>query len=419
MLKILWITNNLLPKTAAYLQCQAASSGTWLIDIADMLSKQKDVQLAVACVYGKEFKKIDLDGVTYYLLPGNGKNMLFYTKRFEKLWKQINADFQPDIVHLHGTEYSHGLAFLHACPSVKAVVSIQGVLNRIKDADFAELPSSVFFWNRTLREWMHCNGALEMHAIHKKNAKYEREIANRVQYANGVNAWDTSIFQAINPQLKMFLLEYNLREEIYQSRKWNVEDMQRRTIFTNPGGTPLKGLHQLLKAVVLLKDKYPDILVKVPGMGKDGKIQVKDAYSKYIAKMIRKYNLQDNVCFLGRQTADEICQNILSANVMVIPSAMENVSTMLREAMYLGCPVIASFRGGMADFVSDKNDGFLFDYPDYPYLAKRIDQLFSDDALCVRFSNNAILKAEKAHDRENNVRGYLQMYQVIYNDERK
>ena len=102
----------LLPKPANALQVTTSPSGTWMFDISERLSKEKDVRLAVACVHGKEFKKIEVDNVTYYLLPGTGKNMLFYTKRFEKLWKQINAEFQPDIVHLHGTEYSHGLAFL-------------------------------------------------------------------------------------------------------------------------------------------------------------------------------------------------------------------------------------------------------------------------------------------------------------------
>lgn len=419
MLKILWITNTILPKAAEYVQSQAPSSGTWLIDIADMLSKQKDIQFAVACVHGKEFKKFELDGTTYYLLPGNGKNMLFYTKRFEKIWKQINEDFKPDIVHLHGTEYSHGLAFLRACPSVNAVLSIQGVLNRIKDVDFGELPKSVFFWNRTFKEWTHFNGVLEMHAIHKKNAKYEREIINRVKYLHGVNVWDTSMCASINPKLKIFRFDNNLREEVYAAEKWDVQKMQRHTIFTNPGGTPLKGLHQLLKAVALLKDKYPDILVKVPGMGKDGKLCVKDSYAKYIAKLIRKEGLENHVEFLNRQSAEEMCRQIQLANVTVIPSATESVSMILREAMYLGCPCVTSFRGGMADYIADKHDGFVYDYPEYPCLATRIDQLFSDDELCVRFSQNAKQKANATHNREKNVGAYLKMYQEINYNERR
>ena len=108
-----------------------------------------------------------------------------------------------------------------------------------------------------------------------------------------------------------------------------------------------------------------------------------------------------------------MCENILSANVTVIPSAIEGTSLVLREAMYLGCPCIASFRGGMGDFVSDKEDGFLYDYQEYPYLAARIAEIFNDDSLAQRFSVNGIKKAELAHDRAKNIDEYINMYEKI------
>lgn len=402
-----------MPELAEHLKVQTGASGTWMIDISRMLAKHPDVDLAIACVYGKTFKKEKINGITYYTLPGNGKNMLFYTKKYESIWKEINKDFAPDIVHLHGTEYSHGLSFLRAVPNVKAVVSIQGILNRIKDVDFGELPIRYFIFGRTMRQNLHMNGEIEMHYVHKKNAKYEKEILSRVQYVNGVNTWDTALCMAINPKLRVFKIEYNLRQEMYSSPKWDVEKVERHTIFTNPGGTPLKGLHQLIEAVALLKNKYPDIKLKVPGMGSNGKLSISGAYAKYISKLICKYQLNDNIVFLGRQSGEQMCANMLSSRVTVIPSAIEGTSLILREAMFLGAPVVAAFRGGMADFVSDKVDGFLYDYQEYPYLAKRIEQIFESDELCMQFSQAAIQKATEAHNREKNMADYLQMYHSI------
>lgn len=412
-MKILWIVNMLMPDAAEYLKTQTGTSGTWMIDISRMLAKQEGIRLAIACVHGKEYKKFQVDGITYYLLPGTGKNMLFYTKKYEKVWKGINAEFQPDIVHLHGTEYSHGLSFLRACPNVKAVVSIQGLLNRIKDVDYGEIPFKELLFNRTLKQNLKFNGEIEMHFLHKKNAKYETEILKRVAYINGVNAWDISLCKSINPRLRTFQIEYNLREELYQSPKWSIESMARHTIFTNPGGTPLKGVHQLFKAVSLLKDKYPDIKVKVPGMGKNGRLVVTNAYTKYLSKLIKELGIEENIVFMGSQTGQQMCDHILSANITVIPSAVEGTSLILREAMFLGCPCIASFRGGMADYISDKVDGFLYDYQEYPYLATRIDQIFSNDELGRMMSLNAIKKSEKAHNREKNASDYLNMYLSI------
>ena len=412
-MKILWIANMLMPDVAKYLKTQTGTSGTWMIDISHMLARQREIQLAIACVHGKEYKKFQVDGITYYLLPGAGKNMLFYTKKYEKIWKAINEEFQPDIVHIHGTEYSHGLSFLRACPNVKTVVSIQGLLNRIKDVDYGGISFKEFLFNRTLKQNLKLNGEIEMHYLHKKNAKYETEILKRVTYINGVNTWDISLCKSINPQLHAFQLEYNLRQELYKSPKWSIENVERHTIFTNPGGTPLKGVHQLFKAVALLKSKYPDIKVKVPGMGSNGKLAPTSAYAKYLAKLIKKLGIEDNVIFMGSQTGQQMCENILSANITVIPSAIEGTSLILREAMFLGCPCIASFRGGMADYIDDKVDGFLYDYQEYPYLATRIDQIFSNDELGCTMSLNAIKKSEKAHNREKNAREYLNMYLSI------
>lgn len=404
-----------MPELAEYLGIETGSSGTWMIDISKMLSEDSNCELAIACVYGNSFRKESINGVTYYLLPGNGKNMLFYTKKYEGIWTGINDEFEPDLVHLHGTEYSHGLSFLRKCPNVPSVVSIQGILNRIKDVDYGELPFRHFLFGRTLKQNTRFNGEIEMHYIHKKNAKYEAEILKRVKYINCVNTWDSSICKRINPNLKSFQLEYNLREELYSSPKWNLQSSEKYTIFTNPGGTPLKGLHQLIEALALLKPRYPEVKLLVPGMGDNGKLTINSAYSKYISKLITRYKLEPNIVFLGRQSGNQMCENILKSRITVIPSAIEGTSLILREAMFLGCPVIASFRGGMADFISDKVDGYLYDYQEYPYLASRIASLFENDDLCKQFSNKAIEKATHAHNRERNKKQYLKMYQDIMN----
>ncbi len=411
---ILWIVNIVMPELAEHIGTAVPASGSWLVDLADGLSKHSQNQIAVACVYGGEFKKIELNNKIYYLLPGNGKSMLFYNKRIEKLWSRVFEDFNPDIVHIHGTEYSHGLSFMRKYPNVPAIINIQGVLNRIKDVDFAEVPLSHFIFGRTLKQWLRMNGEIENHFLHIKNAKYEKEMFSRADAVNGVNVWDTSIAKSINPNLKVFKIEYNLRDEFYSAPKWNISKVEKHTIFTNPGGTPLKGLHMLIKAAALLKPKYPDIKIKVPGMvGKDGNVQITSAYSRYVNKLIASLGMQGHVDFLGKQTGQQMINNVLNSHITVIPSAIEGTSLILREAMFLGAPCIASFRGGMAYFVSDKKDGFLYDYPEYTVLAERIDALFSDDDLCSKFSANAVIKGEKAHMRKENVSACEQMYQSI------
>ena len=416
-MRVLWIVNMLLPDAAEHLGTGTGASGTWMIDISRRLAEAEDVELAVACVYGSTFQSFDWKGIRYYLLPGTGRQMLFYTKRFEPLWKRIYEEFKPDIVHIHGTEYSHGLSFLRACPEAKSVISIQGILTRIKDVDFAEIPIKHFIFGRTISQNLRMNGEIELHFVHKKNAKYEQEMLRRVGYINAVNEWDSSVCKSINSSLKVFRLEYNLRDSFYRSRKWSYDKAEPYRIFTNPAGVPLKGLHKLLEAVALLKGKYTGIKVYVPGMSRGGgKLAITSAYAKYIARLIKKYDLDENVVFLGRLSETEMLEQMLLANVVVIPSAIEGASLILREAMYLGCPTVAAFRGGMPEFIDDKQNGFLYDFSESPYLAARLAKIFEDRTLCERFSVAAIEKAEKAHDREKNIQEYISMYRTIQNE---
>ena len=416
-MRVLWIVNMVLPKLAEKLNIPHGTSGTWMYDISERLSFYDDVELFIACVHGEEFQKIKVDNITYYCLPGNGKSMMFYNKEYETLWEKIYEEVKPDIVNIHGTEYTHPLSFVRKFPNAKTVVSLQGVIKRIKDVDLIELNLFQVIRYRTLREWLHFNGMIEMNLLHKKNAKSEEEILNSVNYVMCVDSWHRAMALDINPRAKCFYINYNLRDGFYTSEKWSLENIERHTISTNPGGTPLKGLHNLFRAIAIVKDFYPDVKVKVPGMKQEnGKLAKTSGYAMYLYNLIEELDIAENIEFLGSQTEEEMLNNMLHSHIQVVPSAIEGPSLVLREGMHLGVPTIATFRGGMADFVDDKVNGFLYDYQEYPYLANRIMQIFENDDLANTLSKNAIAKAESAHDREKNAKDYYDMYKIILSD---
>ena len=88
--KVLWIVNLVMPDLASYLGIKPGSSGTWMIDLARRLVDNENCDLAIACIYGKELRKYQINGITYYTLPGKPKNMYFYTPKFKKYWRDIN-----------------------------------------------------------------------------------------------------------------------------------------------------------------------------------------------------------------------------------------------------------------------------------------------------------------------------------------
>ena len=417
-MRVLWIVNLLLPQLTEKLGFTNYHSGTWLFEWSKKLSESNN-EFAIACIYGNKYQKITNKNITFYLLPGNGKNMLFYTKKYEKIWKKVIEDFKPSLINIHGTEYTHGLTCMRSNPKEKYLISMQGILTKIKDVDYGGLRLKDLVFCRTFKENIKFNGLFENHFIHTKNSKYEKEMIKRANAIAYVNDFDYSFAKSVNPNATFFNVDYDIQTVFKASKKWSYKNCDRYSIFTNPGGTPLKGLHQLLKAVSILKNDFPKIKVIVPGMGDCGKLIVNSGYSKYISKLIKKLEISDNVLFLKHQPPQKMVEFMVNSNLVVIPSAIEGTSLILREAMYLGCPCIASRRGGMTNFISNGVNGFNYEYEDYHKLAELIKNVFYMKAESLSLiSNNAIAKTAY-YDSNKSFESLINAYNIVCESDKK
>lgn len=418
-MKVLWIVNMVLPDLAEHLQIQTGASGTWMIDLSRCLAQREDVELGIACIHGESYQKIALNGITYFVLPGNGKTMLFYNKGIEAYWDRVEREFSPDIIHVHGTEYSHALPYLRRYPEKKKLLTIQGIISKIADKNTGELGLGKLLRYRTLRENLKLNGMLENRSLMRFNSRYEKEIIRSVRYATGRSDWDRFYMQAVNPELTYFRCNYNLREEFYHCPKWDLQKAEKYRIYASTSAKdPLKGGHQILEALSQVKRKFPQVqAVFLAPADENHRLQVTSGYTKYIHKLIERYHLEENVWFISRLDSKGVIEEMLRSHVCVVASAMENASATLRESMHLGVPSVAAYRGGMTQLVRDGENGFFFDFGETEYLAGRIMQIFEDDALAQKLSRNAIEAAAQWHDRSKNVQDMVDTYSVIYEKE--
>lgn len=414
-MRVLWIANMVMPELAEHIGVQTGASGTWLIDISKKLSEQQGIKLAIACVYGNEYKKIELNNITYFLIPGTSRSFMFYNKRLIKYWKFIEEDFSPEIVHIHGTEYTHSISYLRNYPDKKYLLNIQGIISKTSENHTADLKWYQLLKYRTLGENLHLNGMIERKCLSKKNVKYEQEIISKVHYATGRTDWDKAFMFSINPKLKYYRCFYNLREEFYNAEKWSYNSCNPHTIYASTSAqTPLKGGHMVLKALDIVRRKYPDVKVYfLAAKMENERLVVTSGYTKFINHLIEKLGLQKNVVFLNRLNTLGVIEIMQKSNVCVIPSAMENASSTLREAIHIGTPSIAAFRGGMTGLLEDGKSGFFYDFQDYELLAQRICELFKNKELAKSMSENSVKFAEQIHDREKNTHDFLDMYNDI------
>ena len=55
-----------------------------------------------------------------------------------------------------------------------------------------------------------------------------------------------------------------LRKSFYDG-KWSFDNCEKHSIFISQATTPIKGLHIMLRAMPLIKKKYPDVKLYVAG----------------------------------------------------------------------------------------------------------------------------------------------------------
>jgi glycosyltransferase involved in cell wall biosynthesis len=84
---------------------------------------------------------------------------------------------------------------------------------------------------------------------------------------------------------------------------------------------------------------------------------------------------------------------LASLDVLVLPSAYEEMGSVLTEAMASGLPVVASDVGGIPEVVRHGETGLLVPPGDVDALAAALDRLVADAGLRARLSAGARARA--------------------------
>lgn len=417
-MKILWVMNMILPDVAKELGKTTSASGTWLLDYVHSIKSDSEIELATM-TYANVDKLtiITLDRIKHYIFPGGGKRLLFASKKTIIDCQYVIDDFQPELIHLHGTEYAMAYAMVQLQPKQPMILTIQGMLTRIAEEYRAGFSLWEFLKLGTAKQYFHLNAPVFLHRLFRKNAERERYVLRNVTRVTGRVDWDKAQMLAINPNLQYDRLNYNVPPVFYETEKWDIEKAEPHSIYTGSSTYPLKGIHILIDALALVKKKYPDVKLYVPGNSTT--YEKSNGYERYVRKKIAQAGLEKNVEFVGRKSSAEVAQLLLRARICVIPSAIEGASASLREAMMLGTPSICSYRGGMVDLIQDGTNGYCYDFEEYPVLADRICRLFDNPQLCQDFSAKAIADAEIRHARQKNYDDLKNVYYDMLNGEKK
>lgn len=414
-MNVLWITNILFPEAEQLLigSGELKASGGWMLGAANALLERGDCNLYIATVSNlvKKLTKLKGKELTYYVLPigkGNTQKNLEYIP----YWQQIKQEIQPDVIHIHGTEYSHGHAYILACGSENVVLSIQGLLHAITPYYFAGIERKDILRYKTLKDYLRGSISDEQKSMEKRSL-YEIETIRMVKHIIGRTSWDKIHTWAVNSSAVYHFCNETLRKEFYDGSVWNYYKCQKHSIFLSQAGYPLKGLHQVLKAMDVILRHYPDTIIRIAGSditacSSWSEIIRLSGYGLYIKKLIKKYHLKEKVFFVGYLNGEEMKQEYLRSNVFVCPSSIENSPNSLGEAQILGVPCVASYVGGIPDMMKG-NEENLYRFEEETMMAEKICRIFSNKDVQI----NMMEEAKKRHDRQQNSNQLYRIYKTI------
>ena len=416
-MKILWVSLVPFPPLCKKMGMPEPAHCGWLYSSATaLLEVMPKVELGVIVYsYGKGYEVHEVDGIKYYMAPT--RSMAKVDKRQIESCRKALADFSPDLIHIHGTEFSLAKAVCVANQGrTKTVANIQGLAGAYKQYADGGLSFLDKLLNITPLDLFCGTAIFNAKRSFAKRMKSEQYVLHQLTDIIGRTEWDYAHVKAVNPSINYHFLNETLRDSFYKAPYWSLPACRKHSIFVSNSGQPLKGAHQVLKALPLILQHYPDAEVYFCGssvMSDDWRTILHfQGYHLYLRRLVSKLHLQKHVHFLGTLDERQMKQAFLNAHVYVMPSAIENSPNSLCEAQMLGVPVVASYCGGSPTLLTDRQTGYFYRYEEYVLLAEIIVRLFGESNF-INLSQKEMDVAAARHDRQSNALRLSEIYKHI------
>ncbi|MBP7347125.1 MAG: glycosyltransferase family 4 protein [Butyrivibrio sp.] len=450
-MRVLWLCNVMLPAFARAHDLPYTNREGWLSgSFEQIMAEQKqrlekgvtsteDVILGVCFPAPPSMGNFreEKENSFFYGFQENLDTPEIYDPALEKKFQEILQDFQPDIVHIFGTEFPHTLAMIKAfhCPE-KTLLGIQGLCSIIAEKYMADIPKAVQK-KATFRDRFRKDSLIRQQNKYRQRAMMEKESIQMVMHITGRTDFDRLVTQQINPNAVYHHMNETMRNCFYSQEQWKKENCRPYSIFMAQGDYPLKGFHYMLQALPKLLDKYPAAHLYVAGNSIIGKMDRRtvqaagdsssqdkgsrypsfiriSAYGKYLKLLIAQNHLGKHVTVLGKLSAEQMKEQYLKCSVFVCPSAVENSPNSIGEAMLMGVPVVAARTGGIPSLIDENRDGILYEPGNINELTDAILQIWNEAVISSVYGENARKHACRTHDPNRNYTRLIEIYRALY-----
>lgn len=334
-----------------------------------------------------------------YVISLKSKSIMKYLVRIFNVqayltFNKVVKEFNPDIIHIQGI-------FNELSPSILLVKTHAPIIMTVHNNQIVNAVSILSERTGKMCKKETCGGCINCVGI--KGAIYEYIKRNiHKQLLKKVNLYITP-----SKYMMGFVLEAGFSPVItipngIKPFKYKKIKNFNRILFVGRL-TKDKGVDYLLNAMPRVLRKLPDIKLQIVGDGVD---------KNDFVFLVKKLGISNSVEFVGSVEDKTIRNYYDEASVLVVPSVWNEPFGLIGiEAMSTGRPVIGSKVGGIPEWLTDSETGYLITPRSSEEISTRILKLLSNESLLKNMGENSRNVSERFTIEEN-----VRKLEMAYND---
>ena len=190
-------------------------------------------------------------------------------------------------------------------------------------------------------------------------------------------------------------------------------ELESRKIIFHPARMGMaKGCDVSIKAMNLVRERFPDALLVMSGTKIDWELSQEKEIA-YFIDLVKMFDLREHV-FINVYSLQEMPELYSLAQVCVYPSsAPEPFGLTMLESLSSGKPMIVTDSGGMPEIIIDDVNGYVIKIKDYETLASRIHVLLEEPRARERLGNTGRHMVVTHYNKEIMTQSHLDIYKRV------
>jgi len=235
----------------------------------------------------------------------------------------------------------------------------------------------------------------------KKSIKWVAPSMNKANVIVVPSGYLNQVFSEFNFKTQIIANIINLKR--FQPLQNKAINYKKPHLIVTRNLEAIYGIAMSIKAVALVKEHWPNVILSIAGSG----------YQKEeLQKLAVDLGMEKNVCFTGKLQPEEIASLYQSADIMLNPTTVDNMPNSVLEAMATGVAIVSTNVGGIPFVVENNKTALLVDTNDEKAMAEKIMLLLNNPEMHKNLVQNGLLEVQQ-YAWENIKKQWVDLYKLL------